>query len=181
MGTTGTLSTFEQNGPTLDEDEQMRLDNIKIGHSANFKAVTRSKLDRIQGTRPAYEKIFMNAVGQYRVNYDQMDRKITGKVVFDSPEVKARAPHPDKLCRRGLTRLAEMALDVKRSPNKHISVGMLHDSSKPSLTKHQKRLNQSQIAISRMDSSSQIHGRDRGNSFDLEPFNDEEICIDLKD
>ena len=92
------------------------IDSKMIGHSANFKSVTRRKLDRIKGTRPPYEKDFSNSVGRYNVKH--FDKKITGKVAFDSPKFKPRVLHPNKLCRRGLTRLAELALDVKKTTSK---------------------------------------------------------------
>ena len=115
------------------------IDSQMIGHSANFKTVTRKKLDRINGSRPKYEMDFSNSVYRYNVKY--IDKKITGKVVFDSPEVKPRAAHPRTLCRRDLTRLAEIALDVRKASKKEIH---LHGSSNgPSISKHRLRGNKS--------------------------------------
>ena len=93
MRATGTESNF--NKADFDEDEEKMIDSKMIGHSANFKSVTRRKLDRIKGTRPPYEKDFSNSVGRYNVKH--FDKKITGKVAFDSPKFKPRVLHPNKL------------------------------------------------------------------------------------
>ena len=89
------------------------IDSQMIGHSPSFKSVSRKKLDKIKGSRPVYELDFQNSI--YRYNVKHIDKKITGKVVFDNGEVKPRAPHPKNLNHRSLIRLAEIALDVRNS------------------------------------------------------------------
>ena len=51
----------------------------------------------------------------YKYNVKHIDKKVKGKVAFDSPGVKPRVPHPEKLCYKGLKKLAEIALNVRKS------------------------------------------------------------------
>ena len=113
MKATGTRSKFNLTEFVVEEDIEKMMDSKMIGHTSQFKSVTRGKLDRIKGDRPTYEKEFSNSVGRYNVKH--IDKKITGKVILDTSETRPRQAHPGKLCRRGLTKLAEIALDVRKS------------------------------------------------------------------
>ena len=97
----------------LDPDLDKLIDSKMIGHSPAFKSVSRRKLDIIKGARPKYEQEFNNGFNRYNVKH--IENKVTGKVALDYAEVIPRQASPSKLCRRGLTRLAEMALDVRKS------------------------------------------------------------------
>ena len=86
MKATTTQQKFNQTGPMIDDtDEAKYMDNQMIGHSPSFKTVSRRKLDLIKGSRPKYEMDFQNSV--YRYNVKHIDKRVTGKVVFDSPTV----------------------------------------------------------------------------------------------
>lgn len=114
MRATGTDQMFRMDGPFGgDLDQHKVVDMDMVGHSPSFKTVSRSKLDRIAGTRPKYEMEFNNGMNRYNVKY--VDKKVPGKVALGSPEVKPRVAQPNKHCHRGLKRLAEIALNVRKS------------------------------------------------------------------
>ena len=134
MRATSTQSKF---GNHLDPDFEKLIDSKMIGHSPSFKSVSRRKLDIIKGFRPKYEQDFNNGI--YRYNVKHIENKVTGKVVFDNGEAVPRQAHPNKLCRRGLTRLAEIALDVRKS-----SKGPLHPRNNNNLSVSRLRIDKSQ-------------------------------------
>lgn len=73
--------------------------------------MSRIELDRVKGPRPLYEEVFMNDFTHYNVKYP--DPKIPGQANFAPPVVKPRDAQPNKLCRGGLTKLAEITLNVR--------------------------------------------------------------------
>ena len=109
----------------------------------SFKSVSRYELDRLKGPRPLYEEIFMNDFNNYNVKYP--DPKVHGNANFAPKQVKARDSKPNKICRHGLTKLAEITLHVRDK-----SINSDNDYAGPNL-KNRKRSHARKHSIMQMN------------------------------
>ena len=102
-----TKEKFHPNGKQVTEASIKRSKK----QSSAFNSLSRTELGKIKGDRPKYEEDFSNDFNRYNVKY--MDKKVKGQTRFDPPGVQARSAVPNALCKRGLTRLAEITLNIR--------------------------------------------------------------------